>query len=66
MNASAAVSGSDIVVTINTDQWRDGRAGVGRLEVKNVTGDVTTFPFSRQLRILPGIEAWGEERDYGW
>lgn len=66
LNATAEVSGSDVVVTINADQWENGRAGIGRLEVKNVDGGATTYPFSRQLRILPGIDAWGENDGYAW
>lgn len=66
LSASAEVSGSNIIVTINAQEWKDGRSGIGRLEVKNVTGNTTTFPITRQLRILPGIEADGTEDGYSW
>lgn len=66
LRASAQVSGANVVVTIAADEWRDGKPGVGRLEVKNVNAGATTYPFTWQIRILPGIDAEGDQKDYPW
>lgn len=63
LDASATVNGSNVDVTINADQWRDGRPGKGRVELKQVNAGVTTYPGKRLLRILPGIEAYGDSLD---
>lgn len=66
LEASAEVSGSDVIATIQASEWKDGTAGIGRIEFKNVNGNVTTYPAARQLRVLPGIEAYGQEDGYAW
>ena len=64
LTPSVEVSGSNIIVTLNADQWYDGRPGIGRLEVKQVNGGSTSYPVTRQLRVLPGIEANDFATDY--
>lgn len=67
IKASTEVSGSNVIITINADQWRDGKPGMGRVELKQVTGNVTSYPYTAQLRILPGIEAGRDHSDdYAW
>lgn len=67
MRASTEVSGSNVIVTINESEWRDGRPGIGRVELKRAYDGETTYPVCQQLRILPGIDACGESTDdYPW
>lgn len=61
---SVTVNGSDITVTVTAAQWYDGRPGLGRLEVKQVDGNTTSFPITRRLRILPGVQANDFVTDY--
>ena len=64
MTAAAEVSGTDIAVTINKDQWQDGRPGIGRMQLKRAYNGETTYPKVWTLRILPGIDAYGEADGY--
>lgn len=63
LRASAAVNGSSVDVTIAATEWKDGRPGVGRVELKQDDGGTVTV-YSRRIRIIPGIAADGPEIDY--
>lgn len=55
-----------IDVTIASTEWKDGRPGIGRVILKADSDGAITYPAARQLRILPGIDAYGTEDGYAW
>lgn len=63
MNASAEVSGSNVIVSIASSEWKDGRPGIGRVQLKQVDTN-TAYTTEQRLRILPGIDAYGEGDAY--
>lgn len=64
MDATAVRSGTTVTVTVSASQWVDGRPGIGEMQLKHDDGTTVSYPESRQLRILPGIDAYGSEDGY--
>ena len=68
MRASAEVSGSDVIVTIASSAWPDGRPGIGRVQLRQTDNDAVTYTEEKRLRITPSIDAyrpWLMYGDYG-
>lgn len=64
MNATATAVTGGVQVSVAASEWKNGLPGVGRAEIKRVSGGSVTYPAAVQVRILPGIAAGRVTKDY--
>ena len=61
MRCSTSVNAPNVTVTISAGEWKDGRPGLGRVELKQTDGSTISFPATAKLRILPGLDVWDSD-----